>query len=82
MRNSYYQLNFIVRLDIFFHPIFHIFAGCNPTTHGRLHIPAGTGEDETSVAKLSAEAVSEQARGRAVEHGQRAQETQNRRLHR
>jgi len=62
--------------------IFIIFAGCNPPAHGRLHIPTGTGEDETSVAKLSAEAAGEQARGRAVEHGQRAQETQNRRLHR
>lgn len=50
-------------------------AGCHPTAHGRLHIPVGARENETAVAELPAETVGEQARGRTVEHGQRAQET-------
>lgn len=51
---------------------FVFFAGRNSTAYGRLHISAGAGEDETSVTKLSAEKAGEQARGRAVEYGQRA----------
>lgn len=55
--------------------VFCVCAGCNPTAHGRLHIPVGARENETFVAELSAEAAGEQARGRASEHSQRAQET-------
>lgn len=59
-----------------------ICAGCDPTAHGRLHIPVGARENETSVAELSAKTTGEQARRRAIELGQCAQETQNRGLYR
>ena len=34
------------------------FLGGDPTANGRIHLPTGAGEDETSVAKLSAETLS------------------------
>lgn len=38
-------------------------AGRYTTAHGRLHLPIGAREDQTTVAKLSAETTGEQARG-------------------
>jgi len=50
-------------------------AGCDPTAHCRLYISVGARENETFVTELPAETAGEQARGRTVVHGQRAQET-------